>query len=52
MGSERCCKNCDKCVIRHAGSNVVYHECMVDICIVEPNDRACDKFSEIKKNDK
>lgn len=46
MSSERCCKNCGKCTVRHAGRNMVYYECMLDGCIVEPTDRACDKFSE------
>ncbi len=47
MSSERCCKNCGKCAVRHAGRNMVYYECMLDGCIVEPTDRACDKFSEV-----
>lgn len=49
MNDKKCCKNCNNCVIRHASRNVIYYECLEDSCIVEPTDRACDRFSSDTK---
>ena len=50
MSNKKCCKNCDNCTVRHAGRNNVYHECTTEdgVCIVEPNDEACEKYKERK----